>query len=1614
MGIKIEFDVNNNAIQPTFVLSKRNGEKLGAIPVSNLRFKDSFGNYAEMSFRVYKTDHGIKQQNWGLIDDFKLLWCREWDAWFEISVDINSSTSEYKDISCKALGAAELSQVFLYNIEINGDEETKEDGFLPTILYDANNHETSLLHRILEKVPHYSIDYVSGSIVNIQRTFSFDKKTIYDSLQEVAKEINCVVVIEVNSDINGKPNRTISLYDLEAKCYNCGKRGEFQSVCPDCGSTNILEGYGNDTAIFVSKNNLAENIKYSTNVDYVKNCFKLEAGDDLMTATIKSCAPSGSDYIWYFPEDMRSDMSDELRKRLSTYEAKISTYNEKSYSSEFNGSLKANYNSLVTKYNNLLQSGDRAYLEQPSSINGYPNIVKYYYDAIDFRLLLDSGLMPSAELSNTDAQSEGSKIQNGVTIAIANLNTIGVASTQSALLSYLKTIVDSRYQLKVSVDADDLTFILSADGKTRESGEVLCTINITNYYDETDSTTVIKSFNLSDAENDYVNYINQKIDKVLSNEVFDDSDISALFKKNLSSFKTEINKHCLSNLISFHDSCQACIDVLIEQGISSESNPKANISASDNLYQNIFMPYYEKLITLEEEMNEREAELNIVDSKINEFDSIIARIKNELDFENHLGNVYYQELLTFRREDTYSNENFISDGLSNEDLLERAIEFRDRANNELIKSATLQHSITSTLKNLLVMKEFKPISEMFSVGNWIRLSVDDKLYKLRLLEYEINFSNLSNLSVTFSDVRYLATGASDIQDTINKFSSLSSSYNSVSRQAEKGEASSKYIDGWVEQGLDVTTVKIINSADNQNMTFDRHGLLLREYESTTDKYSDEQLKIINSTIAFTRNGWKSSHTAVGSFYYVTPDGNEIRKAYGINGETIVGKILLGEELGIYNSGGSLRFNKTGLIVEGNNRTTVYITPDGDSVIRIHNGTKNVFYTDSSGDVVLEGKITATSGKIGDFSITKLNNGTYTLRAGTSSDNNKSDIILFSRASVGNFGDTGTGFYVNSGNDRDSWLILAGHTGDGLQFNFGVKSNGQLQCNNAKIKGEITATSLTLSGDVKIPTSSIDGINNYATTANLTNYVETTTYNNDKSTFVKVNTQYKDGTTVNFEVSDNGLLQANNAIIYGQLHALSGTIGGWTISQLKNGTRFLASDTSNNPNIMLFSSPSSGTRDAESNGSNGYYVSADNFNVFGARDNWLVLVGRNSTDELGYKFGIKNDGSIYAVNAYITGKITATSGKIGEWNIDTWGASTDKMLYSTPMQFDGYYYSTFFRGKAGQDGNSYVVIGVKKNNTSNAANAKDSSWTTTNAPYVFFVDSKGKLFSNNANISGSITATSGKIGAFSISDNKLVYKNSNNSEMMGINPLANDSIASIDNCAFYCYGVSITQEKFVSALPITTVETIRIAENKLAEYGLLDIVVKSSTEGYQPYLDESCGSLYFKDSAGTNRAAVALGGTSGYDYSSKNFVIDARNSGGGAGGGTGRLLGTWYVKSALITTSDRTQKNSVANISELYSNFYDKIEPVVFKYNDGQSGRFHVGFIAQDIETALIDTKLTTNDFAGLVKYEYKKEGSNDIQYDYGLRYEEFIALNTNEIQKLKKRVAELERLLSVY
>ena len=942
--IKIKFDPSGNPELPTLVLAKRSGERIGEL--SNIEPPHVTGNlnsYAELGFTLNKYKNGKEVPCWDEVKNGRNVWCKEWDKWMKMTVQMTEGDSDTKEVTCQSLAEFELSNVLLDSLEVNTETDIARDDYKPTILYDSENPNCSLMDRMLKKTPAFQITHVDASIANIQRTFSFDGTSIYDAFQSVAEEIQCLFIFDVTTD---------AAYDLLRTCLDCGYRDDFDGdICPKCGKSHIQESYGEDTTIFVSREDLAESITLTTDTDSVKNCFKLTPGDDLMTAAVIGCNPNGSDYIWDLSADMVEDMSPELQEKLADYNEQYDYY-QTDHEVTLDADLVSQYNALVEKY----RTYNKELPKLNSSIVGYANLINAIYDAIDFDGYLRDTLMPDAKLSDTSAELELAKLTAKALspVSVQNVSIMSEATAKSAVLSMAKALTDNRYQVKIAASS--------------LSGSVwIGRFTVTNYSDDEDTATGDTDIAV-EINDDYSSFVSQMIKKTLAKGNTDNMSITGLFQKNLSEFKADLKKHCLSNLKSFYDSCQGCLSVMIEQGVASDDNKNSEI------YKQLYDPYYEKSLALSEEIALRESELQIISGKTNEdgkieidgIQTLLNRQKEQinaqLDFEKYLGTDLWLEFTTYRMEDEYSNSNYVSDGLTNAEIFDRAREFLEVAQKELRKAINLKHTISTDLKNLLVMKEFLPIIKHFQVGNWLRVRIDGKIYRLKLLSYSIDYSDLSKITVTFSDVRDIFSYSDSISDTIKSAQSMSKSYESVKRQAEQGKKSYSMTNGWVSKGLSATAIPYQN-ADNQTILMDSHGLLARQQNPITEEYSDKQVKLISTGLAFTTDNWRTVASAVGEFSFYNPITKQMESSYGVIANTIVGNVVLSEKTAIFNKNNSMTLDQDGLIIttNGNAGTTSAFTiqkqttdSDGNTSI------DRQLYINSNGDVVLKGSLLISS------------------------------------------------------------------------------------------------------------------------------------------------------------------------------------------------------------------------------------------------------------------------------------------------------------------------------------------------------------------------------------------------------------------------------------------------------------------------------------------------------------------------------------------------------------------------------------------------------------------------------------------------------------------------------
>lgn len=549
----------------------------------------------------------------------------------------------------------------------------------------------------------------------------------------------------------------------------------------------------------------------------------------------------------------------------------------------------------------------------------YKEIMNGLYDTIDQILYLTSSMMPSPETDDTDANKELAKLtaDNLGMIAVQNLRVAGVTTVNNAVKSMADIYMSVGYKVEIA-------------SSTYSNQVWNGRFKVTSVDDENDTAINGSDITLLITD-DYETFITQKIQKILD-------------KQDMSDEEYDWTKYGLNRLSSFSDAYQSCIDMLIDSGVGDPNH---------EFYTSIYLVYYNKKLEVDKEIQVREAQIKEQEDKEAKYEKQRDNIQSELNFEKYLGKDLYSEYCLYRREDTYQNDNYISDGLSNSEILSKAEELLEVAQKEIVKASELQVDLSTDVGNIWTINEFKDVLDQWICGNWIRVICDDDIYKLRLLNYTIKDSDFSKISCDFSSVLKVSDGISDIKSVLDSAKSMAGSYESVKRQAKNAQETGKTVSEWVEHGMNATAVAIRDS-DSQSITYDNHGLLARTYDDITGEYEPEQLKVVNNTLAITDDNWKTVKAAIGKIHYEDPKHpGDMLSAYGVLGETIIGKLLLGEALGIYNDGGSLKFDKNGLSIS-NGTNSFVVNPNDETLISLSNNNGKILWVDTKGGLHLRG------------------------------------------------------------------------------------------------------------------------------------------------------------------------------------------------------------------------------------------------------------------------------------------------------------------------------------------------------------------------------------------------------------------------------------------------------------------------------------------------------------------------------------------------------------------------------------------------------------------------------------------------------------------------------------
>ena len=266
----------NNLEKPIIYIARKDKTILDSVSIyDDLSITLNLNAFHTATFKIYKELDGVENSYFYDFEEDMLIMIPG-VSWFKIHVEtVSEHTGTYKLINATSLECM-LCYKRLVDFQVNSDD-FEDTEYTPTIFYNPNDHKKSLLHRVLNTSALWTVGHVDASLEKKQRTFDESDIDVYSFLTgSVSEAFNCLFIFDTF-------NYTVNAYDLD--------------------------NYGQNTDIFVSMDNLAENMKQTIDENSIITCYKIMTSEFTNVAEIN---PNGTNkiynfdyYIPYLPESLQ-------------------------------------------------------------------------------------------------------------------------------------------------------------------------------------------------------------------------------------------------------------------------------------------------------------------------------------------------------------------------------------------------------------------------------------------------------------------------------------------------------------------------------------------------------------------------------------------------------------------------------------------------------------------------------------------------------------------------------------------------------------------------------------------------------------------------------------------------------------------------------------------------------------------------------------------------------------------------------------------------------------------------------------------------------------------------------------------------------------------------------------------------------------------------------------------------------------------------------------------------------------------------------------------------------------------------------------------------------------
>ena len=358
--------------KPKVILCQTNKENICQLDATELSGTFKFNSYSEISFNVASvyqdliTGETKPTLYYDYIDGLRLVYL-EGFGYFQLQNPelYSDGIKEYKSINAYSLEYV-LSQRYLENFIINkgdvGDTIGSIDG---VVLYNPNDSTHSLLHLVLQKAYGWTIGHVDDELANQSRSFEVDRESIYDFLMnEMCETFKCYIEFDtINNTVNVYSENEIERFigdGVKASFqltkgisdtsevtinghvvsqYSYDSETKIISFITAPSSGDIVEVTDNfkskyDTDVFVTFENLSNEMKVNYSADDIKTVLTVKGADDLDIRNVNFGLPSIMNLDYYCTPEW---MGDKLCREYEAYIDKQDKYMSGFYSKDVSG-----------------------------------------------------------------------------------------------------------------------------------------------------------------------------------------------------------------------------------------------------------------------------------------------------------------------------------------------------------------------------------------------------------------------------------------------------------------------------------------------------------------------------------------------------------------------------------------------------------------------------------------------------------------------------------------------------------------------------------------------------------------------------------------------------------------------------------------------------------------------------------------------------------------------------------------------------------------------------------------------------------------------------------------------------------------------------------------------------------------------------------------------------------------------------------------------------------------------------------------------------------------------------------------------------------------------------